>query len=169
MVAQELVAEAVELVGGDPGLHRRADGLAAWAARRQAARMRSMVSASLTSLPSKGAGAGRSTYSGRAMWAGTGRRGLTAAGVTGAAAGGVTGVKCSFAPMADSDGEYWFNVKLHRVETTEDLSPSKDRLGPYATRAEAERALEKAAQRNEDWDSDPDWNDDAPAAGGDPP
>ncbi len=77
-------------------------------------------------------------------------------------------MKCSFAPMADSDGEYWFNVKLHRVETTEDLSPSKDRLGPYATRAEAERALEKAAQRNEDWDGDPDWNDDAPAAGGDP-
>ena len=35
-----------------------------------------------------------------------------------------------------------------------------NRLGPYATRAEAEQALEKVAERNEDWDSDPKWNDD---------
>ena len=40
-----------------------------------AMRIRSMVSASFTSEPVNGAGAGLSTYSGRAMFAGTGRRG----------------------------------------------------------------------------------------------
>jgi hypothetical protein len=39
-----------------------------------------MVSASLTSLPVYAAGAGRSTYSGRGIEAGTGRRGEIAAG-----------------------------------------------------------------------------------------
>ena len=40
-------------------------------------RMAAIVGSSLTSGPVKGAGAGRSTYSGRAMPAGTARRGLT--------------------------------------------------------------------------------------------
>lgn len=35
-----------------------------------------------------------------------------------------------------------------------------DRLGPYPTHAEAERALEKVQERNEAWDNDPAWNDD---------
>ena len=52
----------------------------AWAASRQATRIFAIVSASLTSLPVNGAGAGRSTYSGRAMESGTGRRGEIAAG-----------------------------------------------------------------------------------------
>src|SRR5687768_9430560 len=54
----------------------------AWAARRPAARIRSIVAASLTSLPSNGAGPGLPTYSGRAMWAGTARSGDTGAGAT---------------------------------------------------------------------------------------
>ena len=64
--------------------------------------------------------------------------------------------------MADGGkpDQFWFNVKLHRVETEEDLSPSKDRLGPYATSEEASRALDKVEERNEEWDNDPDWNDD---------
>ena len=49
--------------------------------------------------------------------------------------------------------EFWYCLKHHRVEPTEG-EPNKDRLGPYATQAEAERALEKVAERNEDWDSD---------------
>ncbi len=59
-------------------------------------------------------------------------------------------------PMADT---YWFCLEHHRVEG-EDGCRSADRLGPYATRAEAERALDKVAERNETWDNDPDWNDD---------
>lgn len=56
--------------------------------------------------------------------------------------------------------EFWFCVKHHRVEDSDNLCPSRDRLGPYTTREEAEAALAKAEQRNEDWDNDPNWNDD---------
>ncbi len=58
--------------------------------------------------------------------------------------------------MAD---EYWFCLVHHTVEGA-DGCKSADRLGPYSTHAEAARALEKVAERNEDWDSDPVWNDD---------
>ena len=50
-------------------------------------------------------------------------------------------------------------MKHERVEQGEDMCPPIDRLGPFATRAEAERALEKAEERNEAWDNDPRWND----------
>ncbi|GAB3197157.1 hypothetical protein GCM10027062_08220 [Nocardioides hungaricus] len=59
-----------------------------------------------------------------------------------------------------SVGDFWYCVRHHRVEDDDSLCPSIDRLGPYATRAEAERALEKAEERNEEWDNDPRWNDD---------
>jgi hypothetical protein len=58
--------------------------------------------------------------------------------------------------MAD---RYYFCVKHHAVET-DDGCPAIDRLGPYDTREQAEHALEKAEQRNQDWDNDPNWNDD---------
>ncbi|BBE22485.1 hypothetical protein MN0502_13680 [Arthrobacter sp. MN05-02] len=51
--------------------------------------------------------------------------------------------------------EYWFNVRTHEVE--EDRQSDWSQLiGPYATRAEAEKALEKVQQRNEAWDRDDD-------------
>ncbi|TKV28216.1 SPOR domain-containing protein [Arthrobacter sp. NamB2] len=51
--------------------------------------------------------------------------------------------------------EYWFNVRTHEVE--EDRQSDWSQLiGPYATRAEAEKALEKVQQRNEAWDKDDD-------------
>ncbi len=62
-----------------------------------------------------------------------------------------------------SDGEFFFCLKHHRVEG-EDGCRAADRLGPYATEAEAEHALEKVRERNESWDDDPKWNDDAPSA-----
>ena len=63
--------------------------------------------------------------------------------------------------MTDSDsGKFWYCVKHSRVESGEDICPPIDRLGPYATAEEAERALTKAAERNEEWDNDPEWNDD---------
>lgn len=58
---------------------------------------------------------------------------------------------------------YWFCLKHHSVEGDEGC-PNKDRLGPYESQAEAARALDKVAERNEAWDNDPDWNDDAPGA-----
>lgn len=53
---------------------------------------------------------------------------------------------------------YFFCLKHHTVEG-EDGCRAKDRLGPYDTEAEAARALDKVAERNEEWDDDPKWND----------
>ncbi len=54
--------------------------------------------------------------------------------------------------------EYWYCLTHHEVEGREGCK-NADRLGPYDTEAEAERALEKVQERNEEWDSDPAWND----------
>ncbi|WP_210441493.1 hypothetical protein [Nocardioides xinjiangensis] len=58
-----------------------------------------------------------------------------------------------------SEDEYWFCLTHHTVEGR-DGCKNADRLGPYASPAEASRALDKVAERNEAWDNDPRWNDD---------
>ena len=55
--------------------------------------------------------------------------------------------------------EWFYCLKHHAVEP-ESGCKAADRLGPYPTQTEAARALEKVQERNEAWDSDPDWNDD---------
>jgi len=60
-------------------------------------------------------------------------------------------------PMAVT---YWFCLTHHTVEG-DDGCRAADRLGPYDSRADAERALDKVAERNESWDNDPAWDDDA--------
>ena len=60
--------------------------------------------------------------------------------------------------MSETETKHWFCLNHHAVEGV-DGCHNKDRLGPYATYAEAERALEKVAERNEAWDTDPNWND----------
>lgn len=54
---------------------------------------------------------------------------------------------------------YYFCLTHHRVEPYEGCR-SEERLGPYPTKDEASHALEKAEQRNEEWENDPRWNDD---------
>lgn len=49
---------------------------------------------------------------------------------------------------------FWFNVTTGRVETDEDKSQGDDLLGPYASEAEAERALDIARQKTERWDEE---------------
>ena len=61
--------------------------------------------------------------------------------------------------MSDSAAKYWYFVKHEAVEEGEDLCPPIDRLGPFDSREEAARAIERAQQRNEEWDNDPKWND----------
>ena len=69
-------------------------------------------------------------------------------------------------------GHFWFCLKHNVVEPDGGTSRWQgdssqrgtgcgpaDRLGPYPTREEAERALAKVQERNEEWDSDPNWND----------
>ncbi len=57
------------------------------------------------------------------------------------------------------DREYYWCLRHSRVED-ENGCRAADRLGPYPTREEAERALQTAAERTEAWETDPRWNDD---------
>lgn len=50
--------------------------------------------------------------------------------------------------------QFWFNVATGTVETVEDKSQSKNLLGPYPTREEAQDALQTAQRRTEKWDED---------------
>jgi len=60
----------------------------------------------------------------------------------------------------DPERAYYFNTRTGEVEQGFASSWS-DRMGPYATRAEAENALALAAQRNKQWEQDDrDWDDD---------
>ncbi len=52
----------------------------------------------------------------------------------------------------DDEQRWWFCLRHHTVERDPGC-PGKDRLGPYATREEAERALETVRRRNEEWDT----------------
>ncbi len=53
---------------------------------------------------------------------------------------------------------YFYNVTTGAVEELDNKSQIKDLLGPYATRAEAEHALESARARTEAWDrEDEEW------------
>lgn len=49
-------------------------------------------------------------------------------------------------------GEYFYNTRTHEVEEGR-RSDWSQVMGPYATREEAERALETARSRNEAWDA----------------
>lgn len=55
------------------------------------------------------------------------------------------------------DGEdlWWYNLRTQKVEQGQG-DPNSERMGPYATRAEAESALERAHARNEAWDAEDD-------------
>lgn len=52
--------------------------------------------------------------------------------------------------MKEAAGDWWFCLKHMKVEHGAGC-PDKDRMGPYATEAEAARALETARERNEAW------------------
>lgn len=49
--------------------------------------------------------------------------------------------------------EYYYNVKTKQVEEGP-VSPVEDRMGPYASREDAARAFEIAAERNEKWEEE---------------
>jgi len=52
----------------------------------------------------------------------------------------------------EGEKRWWFCLKHMTVESHE-TCPGKDRLAPYATREEAENALETVRRRNEEWDA----------------
>lgn len=48
--------------------------------------------------------------------------------------------------------QYWYNVNTRQVEQ-DAQSGWKELIGPYSTREEAEAALAKVHERNEDWEA----------------
>ncbi|MFD6418484.1 hypothetical protein [Streptomyces sp. NPDC060194] len=54
-------------------------------------------------------------------------------------------------------GEWFYCLQHKKVEEGPEC-PAKDRMGPYATPTEAQHAMERAAERNEEWETDPNWN-----------
>ncbi|WP_327291388.1 hypothetical protein [Streptomyces sp. NBC_01198] len=59
---------------------------------------------------------------------------------------------------AGKPGEWFYCIEHKRAEEGPDC-PSKNRFGPYPTKAAAEHAMETAAERNLEWDTDPRWDD----------
>lgn len=58
--------------------------------------------------------------------------------------------------MSD-DEQWWFDLTTKTaVSEPRNRSKAVDRLGPYATREEAERALERVEERNEQWEAEDD-------------
>lgn len=53
----------------------------------------------------------------------------------------------------EEDRQFWFNTYTHQVEEGAQ-SDYRKLLGPYATRKDAENALETAQERNEKWDEE---------------
>ena len=52
-----------------------------------------------------------------------------------------------------SENSFWYRLRDGVVEQGPQ-SPGAERMGPYATREEAQRALETAAARTEAWDEE---------------
>ena len=48
---------------------------------------------------------------------------------------------------------WWYSLRTHTVEDDDGPTRGKDRLGPFASREEASRALELAQERNREWDA----------------
>ncbi|WP_277213172.1 SPOR domain-containing protein [Isoptericola croceus] len=54
--------------------------------------------------------------------------------------------------------QYWYNADTGEVVEARQKPAWTHRMGPYPTREAAERALDTAAQRNENWeDDDAEW------------
>lgn len=53
---------------------------------------------------------------------------------------------------AGRPGEWFYCLKHHKVEEGPEC-PAKNRLGPYPTAAEAAHAIERVAERNDEWDA----------------
>lgn len=59
-----------------------------------------------------------------------------------------------------ADDSWWFDLNTKTAVQDSRAGKAADRLGPYASREEAERALQKVEERNDAYDNDPRWNDD---------
>lgn len=53
-----------------------------------------------------------------------------------------------------SSGRYYWCLRHRRVETDANACAAVHRLGPYPSAQDAERALERVAERNAAWDAE---------------
>ena len=51
------------------------------------------------------------------------------------------------------ESQWWFNEKTQAVEQGPQ-SPQRDRIGPFASREEAQHALDRIKANNERWDDE---------------
>jgi hypothetical protein len=51
-------------------------------------------------------------------------------------------------------GHYYWCLRHSRVETDADVCPAADTMGPYGSAEEAEQALARVAERNQQWDAE---------------
>jgi hypothetical protein len=56
--------------------------------------------------------------------------------------------------------ERWYYCLEHKTVEPYEGCRAEVRIGPFATREEAESALETVARRNEQWENDPEWPED---------
>lgn len=59
-----------------------------------------------------------------------------------------------------ADKSFWYDLNSKSVITDDNDTKATDRLGPYATREEAENALDRVDERNKAWDDDDEWGED---------
>ncbi len=59
-----------------------------------------------------------------------------------------------------SDDDEYYYCLLHKTVEQGQSCANSERLGPYATEAEARGAIAQAAEKTEAWDNDPRWKDD---------
>jgi len=52
----------------------------------------------------------------------------------------------------EGDNLWWYNLRTQRVEQGPG-DPNSERMGPYATEAEAATAMERARERSQAWDA----------------
>jgi hypothetical protein len=52
-----------------------------------------------------------------------------------------------------NDTQHWWYCLRHHTVEPDDGCPAKDRLGPFPTREQAAHALDKVAERNQQWDA----------------
>jgi hypothetical protein len=56
--------------------------------------------------------------------------------------------------ISGEGGRYYWCLRHNRVETADNVCAERYRLGPYPTATEAERALDRVAERNATWDAE---------------
>lgn len=61
--------------------------------------------------------------------------------------------------MADENA-WWYDLTTKSAVQDRKAGKAADRLGPYASREEAERAMQRVDERNEAYDADARWSDD---------